>query len=108
MSNTIHPTAIIEDGATLGEGVKIGPYCVVGAEARLGDEAELLSHVVVAGRTSIGARCKVSSHTFICEGVTIEDHVFIGHGVAFINDSYPRATTPSGELQTAQLDAETV
>ena len=49
----------------------------------------------------VGRRCKISSHTFICEGVTIEDHVFIGHGVTFINDSYPRATTPTGELQTA-------
>ena len=49
----------------------------------------------------IGRRCKISSHTFICEGVTIEDHVFIGHGVTFVNDSYPRATTPTGDLQTA-------
>ena len=51
MSNNIHPTAIVEDGATLGEGVKIGPYCLVSADAKLGDEVELLSHVVVAGRT---------------------------------------------------------
>jgi acetyltransferase-like isoleucine patch superfamily enzyme len=49
---------------------------------------------------SIGRRCKISSHTFICEGVTIEDTVFVGHGVTFINDCYPRATTPDGELQT--------
>ena len=49
----------------------------------------------------VGRRCKISSHTFICEGVTIEDQVFIGHGVMFINDSDPRATTGSGELQTA-------
>jgi acetyltransferase-like isoleucine patch superfamily enzyme len=48
----------------------------------------------------VGKRCKISSHTFVCEGVTIEDFVFVGHGVAFINDSYPRATTPSGDLQT--------
>jgi len=48
----------------------------------------------------VGARCKISSHTFICEGVTIEDNVFVGHGVVFINDMYPRATTPDGELQT--------
>jgi UDP-2-acetamido-3-amino-2,3-dideoxy-glucuronate N-acetyltransferase len=47
-----------------------------------------------------GRNCKISSHTFICEGVTIEDNVFVGHGVMFINDSYPRATTPGGELQT--------
>ena len=49
---------------------------------------------------SVGKRCKISSHTFICEGVVIEDNVFIGHGVMFINDSYPRATTPEGNLQT--------
>ena len=49
---------------------------------------------------SVGRRCKISSHTFICEGVTIEDRVFVGHGVTFINDSYPRATTEAGELQT--------
>ena len=50
--------------------------------------------------SSVGRRCKVSSHTFVCEGVTIEDNVFIGHGVTFVNDSYPRATTPDGEIQT--------
>ena len=49
---------------------------------------------------TVGRRCKISSHTFICEGVTIEDNVFIGHGVTFINDSYPRATTADGSLQT--------
>ena len=59
MSNLIHPTAIIEDGATLGEGVKIGPYCVVGSDVKLGDEVELVSHVVVAGRTSIGGGCRI-------------------------------------------------
>jgi acetyltransferase-like isoleucine patch superfamily enzyme len=48
----------------------------------------------------VGKRCKISSHTFVCEGVEIQDNVFIGHGVTFINDSYPRATTASGELQT--------
>ena len=48
----------------------------------------------------VGRRCKISSHTFICEGVTIEDNVFIGHGVMFTNDVYPRATTPTGDLQT--------
>src|SRR5204863_719666 len=52
-------------------------------------------------KATVGRRCKISSHTFICEGVTIEDHVFIGHGVIFINDSYPSATTAGGELQTA-------
>jgi acetyltransferase-like isoleucine patch superfamily enzyme len=56
--------------------------------------------VEVQKGATIGKRCKISSHTFICEGVTIEDNVFIGHNVTFINDSYPRATTPDGGLQT--------
>ena len=56
--------------------------------------------VEIQKNASVGHRCKISSHTFVCEGVTIEDNVFIGHGVTFINDSYPRATTSGGELQT--------
>jgi acetyltransferase-like isoleucine patch superfamily enzyme len=56
--------------------------------------------VEIQKNASVGANCKISSHTFICEGVQIEDDVFIGHGVTFINDSYPRATTESGGLQT--------
>jgi acetyltransferase-like isoleucine patch superfamily enzyme len=69
--------------------------CEIGDESRIGAFVEIQKNAVV------GRRCKISSHTFICEGVTIEDHVFIGHGVTFVNDSYPRATTPAGELQTA-------
>jgi len=68
----------------------------------IGDETKIGAFVEVQKNAKVGKRCKISSHTFICEGVTIEDHVFIGHGVIFINDSYPRATTPAGELQTAQ------
>jgi acetyltransferase-like isoleucine patch superfamily enzyme len=56
--------------------------------------------VEIQKNASVGKRCKVSSHTFICEGVTVEDNVFIGHGVVFINDSYPRATAGDGNLQT--------
>ena len=100
MSNNIHPTAIVEDGATLGESVKIGPYCLVSADAKLGDEVELLSHVVVAGRTTIGARCKVypfasvghrpqdlkyagePSTLEIGENTTIREHVTINPGTA--------------------------
>jgi acetyltransferase-like isoleucine patch superfamily enzyme len=67
----------------------------------IGDETKIGAFVEIQKNASVGRRCKISSHTFICEGVTIEDHVFIGHGVTFINDSYPRATTASGELQTA-------
>ena len=69
--------------------------CLVGDDTRIG------AFVEIQAGAHIGARCKISSHTFICSGVTIEDEVFIGHGVMFINDSYPRATTATGELQTA-------
>jgi len=66
----------------------------------IGDESKIGAFVEIQKNASVGRRCKISSHTFVCEGVTIEDHVFIGHGVTFINDSYPRATTADGELQT--------
>ena len=68
--------------------------CTIGSDTRIGAFVEIQKNV------SVGARCKVSSHTFICEGVTIEDEVFIGHGVMFINDLYPRATNEDGNLQT--------
>jgi acetyltransferase-like isoleucine patch superfamily enzyme len=83
----------------LGPGVKIYAFAnLYGCE--IGDESKIGAFVEVQKGARIGRRVKVSSHTFICEGVTIEDGVFIGHGVMFINDRYPRATTPSGELQT--------
>lgn len=66
----------------------------------IGDETKIGAFVEIQKKASIGKRCKISSHTFICEGVTIEDNVFIGHGVIFVNDSYPRATTIDGSLQT--------
>lgn len=68
--------------------------CTIGSDTRIGAFVEIQKNV------SVGARCKVSSHTFICEGVTIEDEVFIGHGVMFTNDLYPRATNEDGSLQT--------
>ena len=71
-------------GCTIGDGTKIGPF------------------VEIQKNAVIGKNCKISSHSFICEGVTIEDEVFIGHGVIFINDKYPKATTESGELQTEE------
>ncbi|HKI33707.1 MAG TPA: acyltransferase [Gemmataceae bacterium] len=84
----------------LGEGVKIfhpdlvNLYgCTVGPDTRIGSFVEVQKNAV------IGARCKISSHTFVCEGVTIEDEVFVGHGVLFINDRYPRATS-GGRPQT--------
>jgi acetyltransferase-like isoleucine patch superfamily enzyme len=66
----------------------------------VGDESKIGAFVEIQKNASVGRRCKISSHTFICEGVTIEDNVFVGHGVTFINDSYPRATTADGDLQT--------
>ena len=68
----------------------------------VGDETKIGAFVEIQKNATVGRRCKISSHTFICEGVTIEDQVFVGHGVTFINDSYPRATTADGELQTEQ------
>src|SRR5437868_10068537 len=83
----------------LGTDVKLGKFInLYGCE--IGDETKIGAFVEVQKRATIGRRCKISSHTFVCEGVTIEDHVFIGHGVTFINDSYPRATTADGSLQT--------
>jgi acetyltransferase-like isoleucine patch superfamily enzyme len=84
----------------LGKDVKLSKFInLYGCE--VGDETKIGAFVEIQKNASVGRRCKVSSHTFICEGVTIEDHVFIGHGVMFINDTYPRATTDAGELQTA-------
>ena len=83
----------------LGNDVKLAPFInLYGCE--IGDETRIGAFVEIQKNATVGRRCKISSHTFICEGVTIEDHVFIGHGVTFINDSYPRATTATGELQT--------
>jgi acetyltransferase-like isoleucine patch superfamily enzyme len=83
----------------LGNGVRLSKFInLYGCE--IGDETKIGAFVEVQKNARIGKRCKISSHTFICEGVTIEDNVFVGHGVTFINDSYPRATNPNGELQT--------
>ena len=85
----------------LGKDVKLAKFInLYGCE--IGDETKIGAFVEIQKNARVGRRCKISSHTFICEGVTIEDHVFIGHGVMFINDSYPRATTASGELQTGR------
>src|SRR6202171_6226948 len=91
----------IAPSVKLGQDVKLSKFinlygCTVGDETKIG------AFVEIQKNATVGKRCKISSHTFICEGVTIEDHVFIGHGVTFINDSYPRATTSTGELQTEQ------
>jgi len=89
----------IAPNVKLGEGVRLSKFInMYGGE--IGDETKIGAFVEIQKNSSIGRRCKVSSHTFVCEGVTIEDNVFIGHGVTFVNDSYPRATTPDGEIQT--------
>ena len=83
----------------LGKDVKLSTFInLYGCE--IGDESKIGAFVEIQKNASVGKRCKISSHTFICEGVTIEDNVFIGHGVMFINDSYPRATAADGNLQT--------
>ena len=83
----------------LGEGVKIFDFVnLYGCE--IGDNTKIGTFVEVQKGAKIGKNCKISSHTFICEGVTIEDDVFIGHNVTFINDMYPRATVEGGGLQT--------
>ena|SRR5215467_7378374 len=83
----------------LGKDVKLSKFInLYGCE--IGDESKIGAFVEIQKNASVGKRCKISSHTFVCEGVQIEDNVFVGHGVTFINDSYPRATTAAGELQT--------
>jgi acetyltransferase-like isoleucine patch superfamily enzyme len=85
----------------LGQGVKLSKFInLYGCE--IGDETKIGAFVEIQKNATVGRRCKISSHTFVCEGVSIEDNVFIGHGVTFINDSYPRATTSDGQLQTEQ------
>jgi UDP-2-acetamido-3-amino-2,3-dideoxy-glucuronate N-acetyltransferase len=84
----------------LGAGVRLAKFInLYGCE--IGDDTRIGAFVEIQKNARVGKRCKISSHTFICEGVTIEDQVFIGHSVTFVNDTYPRATTPAGELQTA-------
>lgn len=89
----------IAPSVKLGRDVKIFAFVnLYGCE--IGDETKIGTFVEVQKNAKIGKRCKISSHTFICEGVTIEDEVFVGHNVTFINDLYPRATSASGQLQT--------
>lgn len=89
----------IGSNVRLGKNIKFSKFInIYGCE--IGDDTRIGAFVEVQKNATIGKRCKVSSHSFICEGVEIEDNVFIGHNVTFINDTYPRATTSSGELQT--------
>jgi len=89
----------IADDVKLGSNVKLSKFINLYG-CTIGDETKIGAFVEVQKNAAIGRRCKISSHTFICEGVVIEDNVFIGHGVTFINDSYPRATTAGGSLQS--------
>ena len=91
----------ISDDVALGQNVKIfHPSLVNLYGCSVGDDSKIGAFVEVQKGAAIGARCKISSHTFICEGVIVEDEVFIGHGVMFTNDRYPRATNTDGGLQT--------
>jgi UDP-2-acetamido-3-amino-2,3-dideoxy-glucuronate N-acetyltransferase len=89
----------ISPDVKLGQGVKLSQFINLYG-CQIGDETKIGAFVEIQKNANVGRRCKISSHTFVCEGVTIEDNVFIGHGVTFINDSFPRATTAEGELQT--------
>lgn len=83
----------------LGKDVKLSKFINLYG-CQIGDETKIGAFVEIQKNALVGRRCKISSHTFICEGVVIEDNVFVGHSVTFINDLYPRATTGSGELQS--------
>ena len=89
----------IADDVRLGENVKLSKFINLYGCA-IGDNTKIGAFVEIQKNATVGRNCKISSHTFICEGVTIEDDVFVGHNVAFINDSYPRATTQEGTLQS--------
>ncbi len=99
MTFAAHHQAIADD-VVLGTDVRLSSFinlygCTIGDETLIGAFVEIQRGAVV------GARCKISSHSFVCEGVTIEDECFIGHGVTFVNDMYPRATAPDGRPQTS-------
>src|SRR6185503_14145166 len=95
----------IASDVKIGRNVRIfGFVNLYGCE--IGEDTKIGTFVEIQKGASIGARCKISSHTFICEGVTIESEVFIGHGVTFINDRYPRATSAFGELKTDDWDCQ--
>lgn len=89
----------IAQDVKLGKDVRLSKFInLYGCE--VGDETKIGAFVEIQKNATVGRRCKISSHTFICEGVVIEDNVFIGHGVTFTNDTYPRATASDGGLQT--------
>jgi acetyltransferase-like isoleucine patch superfamily enzyme len=91
--------ACITEDVQLGQNVTLSKFINLYG-CSIGDNTKIGSFVEIQKNASIGKNCKISSHTFICEGVHIEDEVFIGHGVIFINDTFPRATSAGGSLQT--------
>jgi UDP-2-acetamido-3-amino-2,3-dideoxy-glucuronate N-acetyltransferase len=91
----VSDTVVMEEGVQVFQPALVNLYgCRIGAGTRIG------AFVEIQKNAHIGARCKISSHSFVCEGVRIDDEVFIGHGVMFTNDTYPRATNEQGQLQT--------
>lgn len=99
MSSSEIPYRLITPDVKLGKNVRVYSFTnLYGCE--IGDDTKIGTFVEIQKGARIGRRCKVSSHTFICEGVTIEDDVFVGHNVTFINDLYPRSTNAGGQLQT--------
>src|SRR5215469_6006751 len=95
----MNPYINIAEDVKLGRNVRLAQFInLYGCE--IGDGTKIGAFVEIQKNSVVGQRCKISSHSFICEGVTVEDNVFIGHGVTFINDRYPRATTVEGNLQT--------
>lgn len=91
----------IADDVMLGRNVRISKFVNLYG-CTIGDDTKIGAFVEVQKNARVGKRCKISSHTFICEGVVIGDNVFVGHNVTFINDSYPRATNAAGRLQTEE------
>jgi UDP-2-acetamido-3-amino-2,3-dideoxy-glucuronate N-acetyltransferase len=99
VSTEANPQLRVAPDVKLGTGVKLFAFVnLYGCE--IGDNTKVGTFVEIQKGARIGSNCKISSHTFICEGVTIEDGVFVGHGVTFINDVFPRASTTEGALQT--------
>lgn len=95
------PYLAIAPDVRLGRDVRLSKFINLYG-CTIGDETKIGACVEIQKGATVGRRCKISSHTFVCEGVTIEDEVFVGHGVTFTNDVYPRATTAAGALQTEQ------
>jgi UDP-2-acetamido-3-amino-2,3-dideoxy-glucuronate N-acetyltransferase len=97
--NPPDPHRLIASNVKLGQNVRIFAFTnLYGCE--IGDDTKIGTFVEIQKGVKVGRRCKISSHSFICEGVTLEDEVFVGHGVMFTNDLFPRATGPDGRLKT--------